>query len=175
MPLLHRYNEPKLTSIGDTIQFFSQLFEVCSLVVECVVKLYHSQGLQFMHKSLVAHRYVFLESTLSYLDTSGSDCMTLHLMVDPNSVPRRYYYVNFHLSRQFENNSYAYTQPAHGGDWNVSEFGMNSDCYDPFPTDIYYIGNLIQEDFLKVSQTLPPGVQSLTLDMFHSQQKAWIS
>ncbi len=76
--------------------------------------------------------------------------MTLNVMVDPHAVPKRYYLANFAISTKFEDKSYTLTSVTYGGDRSVPEFGMDPDCYDPFPTDIYYIGNLIQEDFLKV-------------------------
>ena len=71
-------------------------------------------------------------------------------MSDLYANPKKYYLVDFSLSKQFEDSSYTLAQVVLGGDRTVPEFGMDPDCYDPFPTDIYYIGNLIQEDLLKV-------------------------
>ena len=58
MPLLRRYDDPSFDTVGEAVECFRQLFEVALIyeVDDSILKLF--QGLQFMHKHRVAHRYV---------------------------------------------------------------------------------------------------------------------
>src|SRR5580658_3805805 len=58
MPLLRLYDDPRFDTFGEVLEFFRQIFEVQCLV-SCVIfsSLTSYQGLQFMHKHHVAHRY----------------------------------------------------------------------------------------------------------------------
>lgn len=66
--------------------------------------------------------------------------------------PPKYYLIDFGLSRQYdprEANPLEY--PIFGGDKSVPEFQNNADVpVNPFPTDVYYLGNLIREEFMDV-------------------------
>ncbi len=65
----------------------------------------------------------------------------------------RYYIIDFGLSIRYEDTekpTVAY--PVRGQDKTVPEFVQGVDgTYDPFPTDIYYLGNFIREHFFEVS------------------------
>lgn len=67
--------------------------------------------------------------------------------------PTKYYYVDFGLSRKYDPaDGPPLELPILGGDKTVPEFqgeGYNI-AVDPFPTDIYYLGNLIRMAFLQV-------------------------
>lgn len=67
--------------------------------------------------------------------------------------PTRYYLIDFGLSRKYNPEDGEPEEiPIKGGDKTVPEFqgrGEFKPC-NPFPTDIYYIGNLIRGDFLEV-------------------------
>jgi hypothetical protein len=64
MPFLRRPDDPPFLTIGEAVEFFRQVFEVCKLVTLrgnfifsiFVIQLF--QGLQFMHKHNIAHRFV---------------------------------------------------------------------------------------------------------------------
>ncbi|OCH90194.1 hypothetical protein OBBRIDRAFT_826068 [Obba rivulosa] len=146
MPLLRPYDDPPLETVGEAVEFFRQIFE----------------GLQFIHENHVAHR----------------DCMNLNIMVDPKPLypdmyhphatdlkrdwsgfarhytrtkePTKYIFIDFGISRKYgaeEKSPREY--PIWGGDKTVPEFHRSNDPCNPFPTDIYYLGNLIREDFLQ--------------------------
>ncbi|KAI0358597.1 hypothetical protein OH77DRAFT_1421003 [Trametes cingulata] len=147
MPLLRRYNDPRFETVGEAVEFFRQVFE----------------GLHFMHEHHVAHR----------------DCQTLNIMMDPRSMfpemyhpvatdkkrdfstpaksytrtqrPTRYLITDFGLSRQYdENETNPLEVPILGADRSVPEFQEDEETpRNPFPTDVYYVGNMIREDFLK--------------------------
>ncbi|KZT10865.1 uncharacterized protein LAESUDRAFT_721252 [Laetiporus sulphureus 93-53] len=147
-PLLRRYDSPLLDTVGEAVEFFRQIFE----------------GLQFMHQHHVAHR----------------DCMNQNIMMDPHPLfpdmyhprvidwsrdldhparhysrtarPTRYYFIDFGLSRKYRpDDGPPREPPIHGGDKSVPEFKESNEPCDPFPTDVYYIGNMIREDFLQRS------------------------
>ena len=67
--------------------------------------------------------------------------------------PVQYYWTDFGLSRRFDPEETSPTElPIWGGDRSVPEFKKNYDApWNPFHTDVYYVGNLIREDFMKVS------------------------
>ncbi|GBE80574.1 predicted protein [Sparassis crispa] len=146
MPLLRDYKEPRFQTVGEAVEYFRQVFE----------------GLQYMHEHHVAHR----------------DCMDLNIMMDPKPLyprlyhpqsdlqslkmgklakhytrtarPTRYYFIDFGLSRKYNpDDGPPREDPIWGGDKTVPEFQTSDDPCDPFPTDIYYLGNMIREDFLQ--------------------------
>lgn len=66
--------------------------------------------------------------------------------------PTKYFLIDFGISRKYEpSNKSPREYPIWGGDKTVPEFQHSDDAQDPFPTDIYYLGNMIREDFLQVS------------------------
>lgn len=65
--------------------------------------------------------------------------------------PTKYFFIDFGLSRKYDPRDMPPVEiPIHGGDKSVPEFADSSEPVNPFPTDIYYLGNLIREDFLQV-------------------------
>ena len=64
--------------------------------------------------------------------------------------PTRYYLIDFGLSRRYSSRN-ALDQPIRGGDKSAPEHRVGNLC-NPFHTDIYYLGNLLRERFLKVRQ-----------------------
>ncbi|EGO02248.1 hypothetical protein SERLA73DRAFT_178094 [Serpula lacrymans var. lacrymans S7.3] len=146
MPLLRLYDDPHFDTFGEAVECFRQLFE----------------GLQFMHKHRVAHR----------------DCMNLNIMMDASSLyidafhpydpdmrrdfkgearhrsrtqcPPKYFFIDFGISRRYDPGDEAPLEdPIWGGDKTVPEFQRSIEPQNPFYTDIYYIGNVIREDFIQ--------------------------
>jgi hypothetical protein len=67
--------------------------------------------------------------------------------------PPKYYFVDFGISGKYDPaNGPPLDEPIIGGDKSVPEFQGNKalERSDPFPTDVYYIGNLVRRDFLVV-------------------------
>ncbi|KAA1478718.1 hypothetical protein DENSPDRAFT_830067 [Dentipellis sp. KUC8613] len=147
MPLLRVYNEPEFLTVGEAVDFFGQIME----------------GLVFMHENHVAHR----------------DCCSVNVMMDPtNMYPKsyhpaetdmnrdlrgraphttrtdsapRYYLIDFGLSDRFDpQNGPPRSVKTQGADRSAPELNHSPlQLYDPFPTDVYYFGNLVRGDFLK--------------------------
>lgn len=65
--------------------------------------------------------------------------------------PTKYYFIDFGISRKYQlGDDHPLEYPIFGGDKSVPEFQESDEARDPFPTDIYYLGNLVREDLLKV-------------------------
>ena len=60
----------------------------------------------------------------------------------------RYYFIDFGMSRQYSSRN-ALDMPLHSGDESAFEH-RNVKLRNPFHADIYYLGNLIRQRFLKV-------------------------
>ncbi|KAN0074708.1 Protein kinase-like domain containing protein [Tylopilus felleus] len=149
MPLLRSYADPAFDTFGEAVECFRQLFE----------------GLRFMHKHRVAHR----------------DCMNRNLMLDPSSMypesfhpmethlkrdysgpavhftrtqkPPKYYIIDFGISRKYDPSEIDPKEvPIWGGDKEVPEFQNSNQPCNPFPTDVFYIGNVIVKDFIQAKK-----------------------
>ncbi|KAI1795575.1 hypothetical protein LXA43DRAFT_727287 [Ganoderma leucocontextum] len=147
LPLLRACNDPHWQTAGEILSFIKQIFE----------------GIEYMHELHVAHR----------------DCTVLNVMYDPRPMypqmfhprkpnrtldyrlspkhstrtacPVRYYFIDFGLSRRYNlEDGLPREHPIRGGDKSVPEFkNWNGELLDPFPTDIYYLGNLIKRTVLE--------------------------
>ncbi|KAJ7092093.1 kinase-like domain-containing protein [Mycena belliarum] len=149
MPLLRRLDRPRFDTIGEIVALFEQLFE----------------GLQFMHKHRVAHRDCTFQNILMDGDPLFSDPWRpihqglardfsrrlKHRMRTARSV--NYHLIDFGLSRKYTADQCPPVEPIiFGIDRTVPEFqtidGEKPFYADPFPTDVYYLGNMIREHFL---------------------------
>ncbi|KAJ3475559.1 hypothetical protein NLI96_g11760 [Meripilus lineatus] len=169
MPLLRPFDDPRFKSVGEAVEFFRQIFE----------------GLQFIHQCNVAHR----------------DCTYLNIMMDPRptfpemfhpgrisrtrdlqsfakfhtrtSRPTKYYFIDFGLSTKFKAGQDRKVLANCGGDRTVPEFiwhGVKRN-YDPFPIDVYYIGNLVREQFLEDDAAKRPTMDEV-VSRFHTIMKS---
>ena len=137
------------------------------------------QGLAFMHEHHVAHRCVHFYPNRPHTEFTR-DCMVLNIMYDPRPMypdmyhplkvdvqrnfkgkakfytrtvaPVKYYYIDFGLSMRYNlDDGPPREHPIAGGDKSVPEFkDWNGELLDPFPTDIYYLGNMLHNFVLKV-------------------------
>ncbi|KIK80845.1 hypothetical protein PAXRUDRAFT_157549 [Paxillus rubicundulus Ve08.2h10] len=164
MPLLRAYCDPGFDTIGEGVEFFRQLFE----------------GLHYMHKHNVAHR----------------DCMSENIMLDPSELypdsfhpmethfdknylgyarhftrtqrPHKYYLIDFGISRRYDPSDTAPREvPIWGGDREVPEFQNSNEPCNPFPTDVFYIGNVIRQDFIQSKRGFK-FMQPLVADMIQA-------
>ncbi|KAF8263961.1 kinase-like domain-containing protein [Lactarius quietus] len=144
--LLRPYDKPPLQTYGEFVTFFAQICE----------------GVQFMHLNNVAHR----------------DCTWRNIMLDPTNMfpdsfhpvalerskdfrhkvkeysrtrrPTRYLLIDFGLSRQYDPaNGPPLDEPLHGGDRTAPEHRDGETPCNPFPTDVYYLGNLVRQHYIQ--------------------------
>ncbi|TRM59178.1 hypothetical protein BD626DRAFT_539448 [Schizophyllum amplum] len=127
LPLLREYDQPRFDTVGEVVACLQQ-------VIECI---------QFLHANKITHRDIH---TLNLMMDAGH-CTRLH------SIRLRFYYViDFGLSIKYDCLDQPPLEiPIRGGDKTVPEFlgdGIDNP-YNPFPTDVYCLGNWIREDFLE--------------------------
>jgi hypothetical protein len=65
--------------------------------------------------------------------------------------PTRYLLIDFGHSRFYDPaNGPPLDEPLSGGDKSAPEHQDGKTPCDPFPTDVYYLGNLVREDYMQV-------------------------
>ncbi|KZV74540.1 hypothetical protein PENSPDRAFT_681919 [Peniophora sp. CONT] len=150
MPLLCWWGVPDFDTVGEAVDFFQQIVE----------------GIQFMHEHNIAHgdctyNNIMYDGTPMYPDGfHPADLFRRrNLTLDAKARhftrtqrPVRYYLIDFGLSVQCKDKS-ARVLPVRGGGMVPPEFGpevIASDTpQDPFPTDVWYLGAFIREQFLE--------------------------
>jgi len=152
MPFLRQWNDPPLLTVGEAMDFISQMLE----------------GLLFVHEHHVVHRDPTLRNWM--LDPKPLYPNMFHPVKKNRNLnfkgkakhntrtacPTRYILIDFGLSRQYDASSFPVTEdPVLGGDKTAPEFfkdgvfQRDQDPFDPFPTDVYYAGNLIRQHLIK--------------------------
>ncbi|KAI0258475.1 kinase-like domain-containing protein, partial [Gloeopeniophorella convolvens] len=160
--MMRPYYNPRFQTYGEFVAFFEQICE----------------GVQFLHENNIAHR----------------DCTAQNIVLDPSRMypksfhpteinrskdfrrparwytrtryPPRYYLIDFGLSREYDpTHGPPRELPLRGGDKSAPEHrDMQTPC-DPFPTDVYYLGNLVREDYMEYKGL--EFMEPLIADMVH--------
>jgi serine/threonine protein kinase len=132
-----------------------------------------------MHENNVAHRFVVFAAHIPAPNMTISDCTAGNIMFDPSNMypesfhpaemnrskdfrrkakwysrtrrPTKYLLIDFGLSRQYDPaNGPPLDKPYRGGDKSAPEHEDTEIFCNPFPTDVYYLGNLVREEFIQV-------------------------
>ncbi|KAK0190746.1 kinase-like domain-containing protein [Armillaria mellea] len=151
MPQLRLFNDAPFDTVGEVLECFRQILE----------------GVQFMHQHHVAHRdctlrNIMMDPTKMYPEGfhPGRPWMTADYseFVSPRLTRAqcwpRYYLVDFGLSRRYDPTAGIPDEPVIcGEDKTAPEHHDDSrDSCNPFPTDIYYIGNILREYFIDATK-----------------------
>jgi hypothetical protein len=145
-PLLRPFYDPPLRTYGEFVTFFVHICE----------------GIQFMHTNHVAHRdctweNIMLDPTNMYPESfhpverdRSKDFRRKAKVYSRTRRPTRYLLIDFGLSRQYDPASGPpLDQPLRGGDKSAPEHQDGEIPCNPFPTDVYYLGNLVREDYIR--------------------------
>ena len=128
----------------------------------------------------VAHWYVVITLIFLFLIwPTARDCTYGNIMLDPSNMfpesfhltvidrskdfrhkakwysrtrrPTRYLLIDFGLSRRYDPaNGSPLEKPLRGGDKSAPEHQDRVTPCNPFPTDVYYLGNLVREYYIQV-------------------------
>ncbi|KAJ3556604.1 hypothetical protein NM688_g1936 [Phlebia brevispora] len=166
MPFLRDFSDPPFQSVGEVLEFCRQLFD----------------GLDFLHDHGIAHRdchggNIMMDPSHMYpqmfhpLNPDMDRTLTKKARhFSRTDRPVKYYFIDFGISEQYPSHDGAPTAsaPVHvGGDRTVPEFQTSAATHDPFPTDVYYIGNLVREYILQKYrglETLEPLIHDMVQD-----------
>ncbi|KAF8059525.1 hypothetical protein FPV67DRAFT_1426286 [Lyophyllum atratum] len=147
MPLLLRTKFVPFETIGEAVDFFRQIFE----------------GLLFMHENHVVHgdcKYNNIMADTLRLFSSPPHPSRPRMKRDfsgrtakpasRTAKPVKYYLLDFDLSNIYRPEDAPHLEtPPWGGDKTVPEFSIpGAPPCDPFPVDIYCIGNAIKQNFV---------------------------
>ncbi|KAF9480281.1 hypothetical protein BDN70DRAFT_992808 [Pholiota conissans] len=145
MPLLREFDADRFDTVGECVDFFQEIFK----------------GLQFIHQQHIVHRdctgpNVMMDGSVMYpygfhpvkphrnREFTGSAKQAY----TRTQRPPKYYWIDFGNSARFDPwDKSPRIYPVHGTDHSAPEFQdpkSEDQLLDPFPTDIYYLGNLIR-------------------------------
>ncbi|EIM87924.1 uncharacterized protein STEHIDRAFT_109782 [Stereum hirsutum FP-91666 SS1] len=156
-PMLRQFYSPRFLTFGEVIAFLAQTFEVISLYPR-------TSAIEFMHDHRIVH----------------GDCCKENIMMDPTQLyphsfhpvvrdrrrdwkgnakhytrtryPPKYYLIDFGLSHRYTPEEEPPRRlPVFGGDKSAPEHEAYHTPCDPFPTDVYYLGNLVRKMFMSQS------------------------
>ncbi|KAE9383704.1 hypothetical protein BT96DRAFT_723002 [Gymnopus androsaceus JB14] len=167
MPFLVPWDRPDFSTVGEVVDFCSQIFE----------------GLEFMHSLNIAHN----DSKDSNIMMDWSPIYDVRHPVDiemkadwsgplkphnRTTHPVKYYFIDWDLSKYYDPAmGTVFQNPGYGGDRTVPEFIRNERCR-PFPVDVYCLGNVIRRKFFDGTEWGPPRrnvefLSDLISDMTH--------
>ncbi|CAK5263623.1 unnamed protein product [Mycena citricolor] len=149
MPRFTGLYAPPFDTVGEVLDCFRQLFE----------------GLAYMHENGVAHRDCALLNVVvdpSKLYPQGNHPVRFKMNPAYTAFSRpttrtrcwpRYYLIDFGLSRQYsiDGSSPPREEIIRGADKSPPEHDLSrllKPC-NPFPTDVYYLGNMLKENFIE--------------------------
>ncbi|TFK74310.1 hypothetical protein BDN72DRAFT_833659 [Pluteus cervinus] len=141
LPFLLPINTLPFDTVGEIVDFVQQIFS----------------GLQFIHQNHVAHRDIGVTNLMMdgveifpdgwnqgfpYLTPDGRRQTNFFTRTQR---PPKYYFIDFGLSRRYDpSDPNPQEEAIMGGDRTVPEFQIDQETFNPFHTDIYYVGNTIR-------------------------------
>ncbi|KAG5351585.1 hypothetical protein C0989_005741 [Termitomyces sp. Mn162] len=146
LPLLLGIERAPFQTIGEVVEFFRQIFE----------------GLEFMHEHNIAHedckynnimadsQHLFDAPPHPFLTFMKRDFTGRPSIVASRTIkPVKYYLIDFDLSKEYPPGAPRLEEPPWGGDKTVPEHLLpDAPPCDPFPVDVYCLGNCIRQHFL---------------------------
>ncbi|KAJ7441498.1 hypothetical protein B0H11DRAFT_1882367, partial [Mycena galericulata] len=165
MPLLREFRNPPFDTVGEIVDCFRQV----------------PQGIQYMHRYQVAHRdvsalNVMMDGLKMYPQgfNPGLQSRTRDYsgQVSPSAtrtrVWPRYFLIDFGHARKYIFQEIPFEEKISGADYTAPEHQTEGLGCNPFPTDIYYLGNMLRKEFLDRGAGLE-NFRPLLVDMINKQ------
>ena len=138
-------------NIGSLIGIWLVLGELCRVLKCRAFRDIHCLNIMMDPRPLVSEMYHPKNPRKSY------DFRRNVSWVTRTAAPTKYYYVDFGISCQYPADCvHPLEYRTWGGDRSVPEFQRSEGPFDPFPTDIYYLGSVIREEFTSVRLPTSP-------------------
>ncbi|KIY50789.1 hypothetical protein FISHEDRAFT_6870, partial [Fistulina hepatica ATCC 64428] len=153
MPMLHEFETPPFDTVAEFVECFRQIIEVYYCVI-CRSKVsegdMHNQGNIMMDTSMFPHGFH------PFLSLWPPDLKNRANFLTRTECWPRYYLTDFGLSNSFDPFGCSPKAPVvKGRDRSAPEHRTRKPC-NPFPTDVYYVGNMIKTDFLDNREEIGP-------------------
>ncbi|KAJ6603309.1 hypothetical protein DFH09DRAFT_1354580 [Mycena vulgaris] len=154
MKLMRQHDRPRFDTFGEVMEFFRQAFEgiqSCTTIVSPTGN--DCTGYNIMMDGQHLFPYGF-HPRFQDMKPDNSETAKHYTRTQR---PVKYYIIDFGLSRKFQEGEVPRTYIIEGGDSSPPEFGTIQErvdsaiphkLLDPFPTDIYYLGNMIRRNYL---------------------------
>ncbi|KAF6758073.1 kinase-like domain-containing protein [Ephemerocybe angulata] len=147
MPVCRMWDSPDFDTVGEVVDCIKQLIE----------------GVQFLHTNRIAHRDLaygnfMMDPSLftipfhPFMDSERLDFKGSAKAKYTRTQHRpRYYIIDYGLSARYEENEMPPSEVmgAYGSDRTVPEHASPDEPHNPFPIDIYCLGNLIRREILQ--------------------------
>ncbi|KAJ3478318.1 hypothetical protein NLI96_g9839 [Meripilus lineatus] len=167
LPVYRMFNDPPFQTVGEIVEFFRQIFE--------------SQVYSPMPRSSsVGCLMVTLRGTSDQILPGIAACDVIDAAWTPvlakhytrTQTPVKYYFIDYGISCRFDpEDPEPRAIPIRAGDKTAPELSSTPVVpIDPFPTDVYYIGNLIRADILTSYRGLD-FIKPLVVDMVQIDPK----
>ncbi|KAH0828134.1 hypothetical protein J3R83DRAFT_3809 [Lanmaoa asiatica] len=148
MPLLRAYADPYFDTFGEAIDCFHQLFEVFSNHARKTINRDCMNRNIALDPSELYPNSFHPMKTMFKRDYSG---FAKHFT--RTQRPPKYYFIDFGLSRKYDpSEANAREIPIRGGDTEVPEFQNSNEPCNPFPTDVFCLGNAIKKGFIQTKR-----------------------
>ncbi|KAF7797589.1 hypothetical protein EIP86_008789 [Pleurotus ostreatoroseus] len=141
MPLLRNFNDPPFETVGEAVELFHQIFEANCMELNVMMDAAPLLPDQFHPQDTFRTLDLQKIAKAKYTRTER---------------PFKYYLIDFGLSGIYDpHKGRTIELPVLSGDKTVPEFQNNMDRpHEVYPTDVYYIGNLVREEFLQKYRNL---------------------
>ncbi|KAJ6594501.1 kinase-like domain-containing protein [Mycena capillaripes] len=151
MPLMFHWNAFPFLTIGEAVEFLSQIFE----------------GLQFLHNNHIWHgdckaNNIVMDPTPILRDPPHPWCIEKTRDFQDARPPRsrtghpvKYYWIDFDISDEHDpSKGPPLVDPGYGGIRHVPEFLLKDQKCDPFAVDVWCLGFLVQAYFTEGSELI---------------------
>ncbi|KIJ52609.1 hypothetical protein M422DRAFT_156137 [Sphaerobolus stellatus SS14] len=149
MPFLRPFDSPSFNTVGEALHFIQQALEAVHFLHSHFVTHRDCTGINFMMDAEAMYPKGF-HPILQDLKPNIKGKAKHYSRTEVNLKPK-YYLTNFRLAQRMNPSTTKHLiEPAFGTDRSPPEFqGQRAhQLHDPFATDIYYLGNMINNEFV---------------------------
>ncbi|KAI0298950.1 hypothetical protein BC826DRAFT_90095 [Russula brevipes] len=141
-PLLRPFNQPRCKHLGNSSTASRRFVRAFKSCMNETLPIAIARPTTSCSTPLECIR---MGPIVSKLIAIGTSSVLRKLTPGRSALP--YYFIDFGLSRQYASRD-ALDEPVRGGDKSAPEHRSQTRC-NPFQTDIYYIGNLVHQEFVE--------------------------